>query len=186
MSNFIDKLIFNCDDNECFVGSKNDEDSWAATGITDNSYQGSAVIPKYYQGKPITYIGYFAFYGCSYITEVSIEARVKAMYKYAFGHMPSLWSINIPSSCTFLGSQSIYSYNNSNAQDRNAIGTLVISFEINSKLETIDANAFGRKERIILIMCERIRSLKNVNSLFYSNTKYFEIYPPFSFFCREG
>ena len=182
MSNFVDKLIFNYKNDECYIGCTNDT-KITPSGITDPDFKGSVVIPKYHNGKPISYIGYWAFYGCYYITEVKIEARVKAIYKYAFGHLPNLWHINVPSSCTFLGSQSIYSFNNSNMDYPNAAGILIISFDPGSQLETIDNNAFGRKERIVLIMCERIRSLKSVHKDFYYkiSVTYFEIYSPYSF-----
>jgi len=181
MPAFVNKLIFNCDETECFIGSRTNPGKGPATGITDKKFGGSVVIPSFHQGKPIHYIGYYAFFECSEITEVHIEARVKALYQYAFGHMPKLWKINVPSTCTFLGTASIYSYNCTNPQNYDAAGTIVIQFEPNSKLETIDKYAFGRKERIVLIMCERIRTLNNVHEPFYVYTKYFEIYSPFSF-----
>ena len=183
MTDFLSKLKFNCDENDCFIGSKTDPGTIGATGITDINVKGRVVIPKTCNGKEISNIGYYAFYGCSYITEVKLEARVKALYKYAFGHMPSLWSINVPSSCTFLGTCSIYCYNNSNTKTPTAVDTIIIYFELGSKLETIENYAFGRKELVILIMCERIRSLKKVNPIICAMqfTGSIEIYSPYSF-----
>ena len=45
MSDFINKLNFDCDDNECCIGRRTDTNIEAATGITDVNYQGNAIIP---------------------------------------------------------------------------------------------------------------------------------------------
>ena len=41
MGDFYDKLKFNCDGNECFIGSKTDPGRSVATGITDVNFAGS-------------------------------------------------------------------------------------------------------------------------------------------------
>ena len=176
-------LIYECNETECYVGSRVEPSTYKNTGISDQNYAGILTIPRYYDNKPIKYIGHCSFYGCSYITEVHIKARITIMYKYAFGHMPNLRYINVPSTCTFLGSQSIYSYNNSNKNSPNAAGTLVIKFERNSQLQEIAINAFGRKDKIILVSCDKMNKLSKVDSAFYSAStiNYIEVLSLYSF-----
>jgi translation initiation factor IF-3 len=49
----------------------------------------------------------------------------------------------------------------------NSAGTLTVYFEPKSKLETVDETVFGRKDRIVLIFCEKPRFIKSVSSGFY-------------------
>ena len=181
MSSFVDKLIFDCNENDCCIGSRTSLAHASTSGITDPSYVGKVTIPEFHERKPIRYIGYCAFFDCSKITEVKIDARVFSIYKYAFGYMPSLTSINIPQTCTYIGTASIYPLNSSNVANPNATGSLTVYFEPNSKIENISRCAFGRKEKIILIMCEKIKTLENSNIQLYQYVDCFEILSPYAF-----
>ena len=158
------KLIYECNESLCYVGNFTHKGAKVATGIKNKDFKGILVIPKYHNRIPIKYIGYCAFYECTQITDIIIEARIEGIFNYGFGHMPNLQSINVPSTCTFIESQGIYSYNTTSSP--NATGSLMISFEPNSQMQKINKNAFGRKERIVLIMCNKIDTLKDANKIY--------------------
>ena len=65
------------------------------------------VIPREYNGKPVTIIGGQAFYGAN-ITSVTIPDSVTTIYGYAFGNCTNLTSITIPDSVTSVGICAFY------------------------------------------------------------------------------
>ncbi len=61
------------------------------------------IIPKTYKGKPITFIGTYAFSGCSSLTSVVIPDSVTSIGEFAFGYCSSLTSIELPNSVISIG-----------------------------------------------------------------------------------
>jgi len=76
--------------------------------ITIDKYTGSGgamVIPATINDKPVAYIEYRAFYGCTSITSVTIPSSVIFIGGGAFEGCTSLTSVTIPSSVTYIGGE---------------------------------------------------------------------------------
>lgn len=81
--------------------------SYSVTGIgtcTDTDI----IVPRFYDSKFITSIGYEAFSGCSSLTSITIPDSVTEIGSYAFEDCTSLTSINIPNSVTSIGNRAFY------------------------------------------------------------------------------
>ena len=82
------------------------DDTYEVTG-----YDGTATeinIPSTYNGKPVTSIGYVAFYNCTSLTSVTIPSSVTNIGVGAFVSCSSLTSITIPNSVTSIGDYAFY------------------------------------------------------------------------------
>ena len=78
------------------------EDGYIVTGIgtcTDTD----VVIPSTYNGKPVTEIGYRAFYNCTEPTSIIIPDSVTSIGDYAFWYCTGLTSVTIGKSVTSIG-----------------------------------------------------------------------------------
>lgn len=81
-----------------------DGESYSVTGCNSLA-QGDLQIPATYQGKPVTVIGYSAFYSCRKLTNITAPASVTSIERAAFSRCTSLTNITIPSSVTSIGSE---------------------------------------------------------------------------------
>ena len=68
------------------------------------STSGAITIPSKLGGYTVTSVGSFAFYGCCYLTSVTIPDSVTSIGSYAFRNCSSLTSVTIPDSVTSIGS----------------------------------------------------------------------------------
>ena len=134
--------VYRCDASECAVGS-NDGSAIAAL---DTQLSGILIIPKTYSNLPVTSIGNAAFRFCRLITEVRIEARIRVIKTRAFSEMNGLEKINIPSSCTSIEDYGIQFYN-----EGQSAGTVTITFEESSRINSIGNEVFGFKKSVIII-----------------------------------
>ncbi len=76
-----------------------------------SDYTGTAtdvVIAPYYQGIPVTSIGYGAFRNCSSLESIAIPSSVTTIGKHAFYGCSSLESVDIPSSVTMIDGYAFY------------------------------------------------------------------------------
>ena len=83
------------------------DDTYEVTG-----YDGTATeinIPSTYNGKPVTSIGYVAFYNCTSLTSVTIPSSVTNIGVGAFASCSSLTNITIPNSVKSIGGSAINS-----------------------------------------------------------------------------
>ena len=66
------------------------------------------VIPKYYQGVPITYIDENAFRGCTSIATVTMFDNITSIGSSAFYNCTGLTDVTIPDSVTIIGRSAFY------------------------------------------------------------------------------
>ena len=163
-------LIYQFHEDYCIVGTNSSIE--IANAIKDSSYHGVIVIPKQHHRRPVVAIGQYAFYDCRFITNVIIYAEIKSIYQYAFGNCPSLQTINIPKTVTYLGVASIFSYNSTSEIQETGIpnvqGFITISFEPGSQLQEIAYHAFGRIEHIIIKTLDSFTNVKCGKPLAFS------------------
>ena len=69
---------------------------------------GAMAIPSIYEGKPVTSIGDWAFYGCTKLTSVTIPDSVTSIGDFAFTGCSSLTSVTIGDSVTSIGDWAFY------------------------------------------------------------------------------
>jgi hypothetical protein len=69
---------------------------------------GALVIPSTYEGRPVTNIGNYAFYGCSRLTSVTIPDSVTSIRDHTFQGCSSLTSVTIPDSVTSIGENAFF------------------------------------------------------------------------------
>ena len=133
-----------------------DGQSYAITDA-NSSISGDITLPSTYNGKPVTTIGYEAFYNCTGLTSVTIgdsvttiggaafencssltnvtfgeNSQLTAIGGYAFRYCDSLTSIVIPDSVTTIGREAFYK----------CTSLTSVTFGANSQLTTIGSFAF--------------------------------------------
>ena len=79
-----------------------DGNSYSVTGCK-SSASGAMEIPATYKGKPVTEIGYEAFYDCDSLTSVTVPDSVTTIGGQAFWHCSNLKTITISASVTSIG-----------------------------------------------------------------------------------
>ena len=170
------KYLYDSNKEFLIVGSENltnyDYDKVAIPNSTDFNY---VEIPNILQGYQVKEIGSYAFYGCIYITKVTIKAKIKQINKYAFYQCYNLISINIPSSCELIADAAISGAIWINNVPYTTDGILSVVFEPNTTIKTLGSNSIERKEVIIIIYCGNTLPTIKPDSLFYK-TNYSIIY----------
>lgn len=82
------------------------------TSVTITGYPTSATgtvsIPGTINGEPVTAIGYQAFYGCEFLTHISISSDVTSISVSAFEGCRGLTGMTIPSGVVTIGNRAFY------------------------------------------------------------------------------
>ena len=137
------------------------DDAYEVTG-----YDGTATeinIPSTYNGKPVTSIGYVAFYNCTSLTSVTIPSSVTNIGVGAFASCSSLTNITIPNSVKSIGG-SAFSYCSS-----------LTSITIGNSVKSIGDSAFNWC--ISLTSVTIPNSVKSIGgSAFYDCYRLVEVY----------
>jgi len=81
--------------------------AYSVTGF-DGAEPTNVVVPSVYNGKSVTSIAGYAFYGCSSLTSISIPDSVTTIGSSAFRNCSSLTSVTIPDGVTTIGSFAFY------------------------------------------------------------------------------
>ncbi len=81
------------------------ETAFTITGYTGDATNTNIVLPKSYNGKPVTAIGDSAFSDCMEVESVVIPNTVTSIGDFAFCYCYSLENIEIPDSVTSIGIQ---------------------------------------------------------------------------------
>ena len=136
-------------------------------------------IPKTINGCDIEEIGAYSFLRCVNLKIVTINAMIKQINQGAFYECWNLTSINIPSSCTFLGRGAISCviFEEPSKQGITAPGTLAVKFEPNSSVTRIEKYGIERKENIIITYCGYKSPSVEIDGLFYM-TDYRVVFSP--------
>ncbi len=92
--------------NLSFVLSE-DGNSYVVNGMGDCT-ETQVIIPETYNGKPVTAIGWYAFFGCTKLSSIVIPDSVRDIGRFAFYGCISLERITIPSSVKSIGWYAFY------------------------------------------------------------------------------
>jgi len=79
------------------------KDSYYVSSCSSWNAEGKLVIPEQVNGLPVTGIGSFAFFDCTFLTEIEIPYSVSVIGQHAFDACQGLTHITIPSSVTSIG-----------------------------------------------------------------------------------
>ena len=74
----------------------------------DTAISGDVTIPSILEGYPVVEVGYYAFYNCKNITNVTIPDSVTTIGDSAFSDCNQLVSVAISDSVTSLGNRAFY------------------------------------------------------------------------------
>ena len=140
------------------------------------------VIPCYVNKHKVKIIGESSFNSIKKLQYVVIQARITEIRGFAFCNLPNLRRINIPNTCTFIGSHAIQAYNKTATGPGN--GTLSIFIEKNSSLKKLVLEAFSYKQYINVYTCEAIAPSAEQNLFYLSEETH--IYSPVSFILNYG
>ena len=135
------------------------------------------VIPSNLNDHNIDEIGCSAFLNIENIVEIEICNGIRFIREHAFENLPNLVSVRIPESVEFIGRAGFNAWNNSALGS--SIGTLIIAFSPNSKLNFLDTRAIGRKYTLIIYFWDKCSLISyNDDPLFKESAKSIKIYAP--------
>ena len=111
----------------------------------------------------VSYIGDYAFAGCSNMTRINIPANLERMGEYPFG---GIWWDSQPEGLTYIGAIS-YRYKRNDSQNVSVVikegtkgiarrvypGQFAISYTIPSSMKFIGASAFGGARKVTDVYC---------------------------------
>ena len=86
-----------------YIVGDNTSESLSQTATTSKNVSGTLIIRERIDNKPVLEIVQYAFSSCNLITDVIIYAKLRSINKCAFILCGHLKYINIPSTCTFVG-----------------------------------------------------------------------------------
>ena len=137
------------------------------------------VIPYSYNGEIVQHIGKFAFFMCQEIQNVEIQARLVCIHYYAFNGCQNLKSVNIPSTCTFIG---IGAFDARIGSDPIPYGPLVVDVEKFSVLSYIGNAGISNFKHIKMYFHSKVTPICSTYILGGASTTF--LYAPLKFkFC---
>lgn len=151
-------------------------------GVADFAfYNDVAMGLSTFRGTDLRYIGTAAFYGCTYLQNVTIGDNIKKIPNYAFYNCSALQVINMPDALQEIGSNAFFGCSSLVTIDLSktevkTIGnrafygaTVATTIKLNEGLETIGSNAFGKATAVTSI--EIPYSVKTIGDrAFYKTT----------------
>ena len=135
----------------------------AADGITNISYTGEITIYEKIQGKDVLEISKYAFQSCL-ITRVTIIAKLRSINEHAFDFCTELLYLNIPSTVTFIGFDTIYLGTTSG---KTVDKMMIVEFNPGRKqILYIGSYSFCRRSLFMIIYPSRFRPICH-STVFY-------------------
>ncbi len=149
---FLAVMLFSCSNGNALQALEyeliEDGTAYEVSGIGTVT-DADVVIPKEFNGIPVTRIGAAAFYGCKSFKSITIPSSVEEIDGYAFAMCTNLSKIKIPKNVTSIGYRTFYG----------CINLEKIEIDKNSKMSSIDSYAFDG--------CEGLESVTIPNSVAY-------------------
>lgn len=153
--------------------------SSAKNAVVKSPLKSHILIPKAVKENEVKEIAVNAFFECSELSEVTIEARIVKINHHAFCRCCSLTKINIPNTCESIDAWGIQTYNISSNDATNPFKSLNVYFEPNSKLKAIEQIGIALRENVNLYFCEKVNV--EINKDAFQSVTNLKVYSPFSF-----
>lgn len=129
-----------------------DGNSYTVTDV--GTFTGTKLnIPNEYNGKPVTNIGEYAFYGCSELTSVTISNRIISVGKsafYACYKITNIYITDLTSWCKISGIKNLMMYGSENKK-MYVNGILITDLSIPNGVTDIEEMAFYNCDGLISI-----------------------------------
>ena len=168
----------------CFVNSIFIVGDNVSCALVSNPQNGIIFIPYKINDTEVKELGAKSFSQCRTIEQVTIEARITQINKYAFLECEKLERINIPNTCKIIQPWGIQTYNATLGKSLpNPYKSLTIFFEANSKIKYIDTHGISYREDVNIYTCERINPI--LNSETFKGVTNLKIYSPASFVLNK-
>lgn len=131
----------------------------------DQAAKGTVAIPANYNGKPVTAIGSYAFYGCFDVTAVTVPNSVTVIENYAFIGCSGLASITLPDSVRVIGQDAFSdtAYYNNTANRKN--GVLYIGNHLINADPAVVSGAYTVKDGTKCIADNAFFNCKNLTAV---------------------
>ena len=155
------ELVFTVLNGICYCGT-NDLSSLGNAAKYPSQISGKIIIPLKFGDNYVNEVGKSAFFQCSKITEVCIEARITKINERAFSDCSGLLKINIPSSVTYIGNRAIHFYIANTAISK---GVSTVIFEKRRKSLTIEENGIAARESINIFIPNKIDTSCPTNAI---------------------
>ena len=165
---FENKILYCYYKNVWFVGDNSTNDESKATAVRSISdVQGTLIIPKLVRSHRITQVAFCAFYKCSYIKRIIIEADITVLNYRSFSNIYELEYIRLPKTIEYLYGLAIDLFDYTINGLKSGITTVV--FQKNTHLKYIGVSAFNRKTFFVICIGNDINPV-SYSSTFYSAT----------------
>ena len=172
------RLVYTKIDNNSFMVGTNDTSVFGNGAVERTKINGTVTIPDEFEGHLIKEVGVYAFFRCINIEHIIIGKYVEIIDNCAFGDLPNVKTIYIPSSVTTINSVGFgfWEYPNNIST-----GKVQVYIEANSKLETI-SQIFSWKEEVQIFSPSIVTP--QCSGLMFDNVNKVIIFSPYEFhFC---
>ena len=173
------RLVYTKVGESSYLVGTNESTNWGNGAVEGREINGTVTIPDEFNGLPVIEVGVYAFCQCRNIEHIIIGKYVVMIGKYAFGDLPNVTTVYIPSSVRFIQESGILFYHNK--ETKLSTGKVQIYIEENSQLEYINST-FGWKQEVQIFSPSIVTP--QCSGLMFDSVKKVIIYSPYEFhFC---